>query len=278
MRIIPWAMRKPVFRPVDSDPDLEDIESLRSENSNSKDRGPRKYLFYDQRLDGTCIYCGATHDSDEHVPSRVFLDRPYPPNLPIVAACTSCNTSYSKDESYLAALLECVICGSVEPSDLRRPVIQKMLERSPALRSHLKEIMFIGPEGIVTQPDHDRVKRVLIKLAQGHIKYELAEIVYEADGRAWYSPLSNLSEEQLEDFENPSTGEIGVWPELGSRAFNDLIFGIDEEFGPFWWGVQEGRYRYWVDPDSPSEVRIVISEYLAVTVRFESVVNDTFGV
>ena len=42
-------------------------------------------------------YCGAYPDTRDHVPSKVLLDEPYPPDLPVIGACQRCNTSYSLD-------------------------------------------------------------------------------------------------------------------------------------------------------------------------------------
>ena len=43
--------------------------------------------FADERLVSGCVYCGGPEETNEHVPSRVFLDQPYPENLPGVDAC-----------------------------------------------------------------------------------------------------------------------------------------------------------------------------------------------
>ena len=72
---------------------------------------PRK-LFVDERLIGSCVYCGGAPDSRDHVPSKVLLDDPLPPDLPVVEACSTCNGNFSLDEEYLACFLECVFSGS----------------------------------------------------------------------------------------------------------------------------------------------------------------------
>lgn len=80
----------------------------------------------DERLvDTGCVYCGCllvdTIDLDrlraegpagrldeavsrqrtrDHVPSRAFLDRPFPPNLPVVECCRRCNNGFSLDERH----------------------------------------------------------------------------------------------------------------------------------------------------------------------------------
>src|SRR3989442_243424 len=97
-----------------------------------------KQLFYDTRLKGSCVYCGCAPESRDHCPSRVLLDEPFPSDLPVVEACTRCNGSFSKDEQYLACLIECVLCGSVEPDRIRRPKIRRILLENPALGALLR--------------------------------------------------------------------------------------------------------------------------------------------
>jgi hypothetical protein len=62
--------------------------------------------------------------------------------------------------------------------------------------------------------------------------------------------------------------ETPGWPEIGSRAFVDLIFcndtAYDLESG--WTVLQAGRYRYLVAQPGETIVRIVLSEYLAAEV------------
>ena len=59
-------------------------------------------------LERVCCYCGGYADTVDHVSSKVFLDEPYPDNLPVVPCCRNCNEEFSLDEEYVAVLLECV--------------------------------------------------------------------------------------------------------------------------------------------------------------------------
>jgi len=43
-----------------------------------------RHLFIDERLTGICVYCGGQSDTKDHVPSKVLLDKPYPPQLPML--------------------------------------------------------------------------------------------------------------------------------------------------------------------------------------------------
>jgi hypothetical protein len=93
--------------------------------------GPTAPCRHGRRLRANaCIYRGAQPGSKDHVPSRVFLDEPYPPGLPTVAACENCNAGFSLDEQYLACFLECVLCGSIDPAQLKRPKVKRVLLRS----------------------------------------------------------------------------------------------------------------------------------------------------
>src|SRR5690349_5967316 len=92
-----------------------------------------KHLFYDDRLKGFCVYCGGPEETRDHVPSKVLLDEPYPTPLPVVPACERCNGSFSLDEEYLACFIECTICGTTDPTKVRRPRIQRKLRDAPAL-------------------------------------------------------------------------------------------------------------------------------------------------
>ena len=112
-------------------------------------------------------------ETRDHVPSKVLLDEPYPANLPVVPACRACNESFSRDEEYLACLLECVLAGSTHVENFQRPKIRKILARRPALaavieasRHHDDGIMFT---------DRDRVRNVILKLVRGHMAFEMDE-------------------------------------------------------------------------------------------------------
>jgi hypothetical protein len=53
-----------------------------------------------------CIYCGADKDlTDDHVPPKLLLMRPYPENLITVPACEICNQSFQKDDEYMRTML-----------------------------------------------------------------------------------------------------------------------------------------------------------------------------
>jgi len=236
--------------------------------------------FADARLLLGCVYCGAREDSREHVPSRVFLDPPFPENLSIIGACRPCNNGFSLDEEYVACLVEVVIAGSTHPDAMRRPGIRRILERSPALRKKLEDAKVDGPSGTSFQPETSRVERVLRKLATGHAAYELAQECREAPQSIWWHPIHLLSPEQQEEFDAPAL--LTVFGEVGSRGMQRLKvveIGLVSQSGQEtkqhvilndWVEVQSGRYRYLAaDEGGTVFIRMVLGEYLAAEVTWE---------
>lgn len=226
---------------------------------------PRK-LFIDERLRNICVYCGTVPNTRDHCPSKVLLDLPYPQNLPVVEACEKCNQSFSLDEQYLACFLECAMCGSTQPEMLQREGIRRILEEMPHLAAEIQSSMAMSADGTkVWYPDMGRVTKVLLKLARGHLHYELG--VQERDRPATIEvfPLALMEAGQRKRFEYPYPDSLATWPELGSRAFlRACAFG--ELLGDGWQYVQEGRYRYLVGQREGNYAHIVIGEYLGCRV------------
>ena len=217
--------------------------------------------FSDERQRGFCAYCGGLTETKDHVPSKAFLDRPLPANLPKVPACQACNRSFSKDEQYMACLIECALAGSTNWEDIERDVVSRTLRRSPRLAARLEESRQVTLDGSTCfYMEHGRVRKVVLKLARGHGAYELGEPKIEEPDTVSILPTILLSASEIDAFEavpNPS-----YFPEVGSRAMQRLI-----EDGPGWIVAQPNNYRYLtVAAAGQIIVRFVIREYLACEV------------
>jgi hypothetical protein len=222
-----------------------------------------RHLFADARLTGNCVYCGGVPNTQDHCPSKVLLDEPLPPQLAVVDACESCNQGFSKDELYVACLIESVVCGSAAPHDVSRPKIRRLLEENSALASALGAGQHKDSMGNLTWDiDVARVRNVLLKLARGHIAYELSLPQLDEPDRFDFAPFALLSGEQRSAFESPIP-EFTGWPEVGSRAFIRASKAFAGAGSYPWIVVQPGRYRYLVDQSDGNFVQIVLSEYLA---------------
>lgn len=217
--------------------------------------------FSDERILSGCIYCGGPSDTREHVPSRVLLDKPYPANLPVVAACRTCNSGFSLDEEYLACIVECALAGEASPEKVSRPKIVRILRQRPALLARVRAAM-AGQAGM-PEVETLRVRSVIVKLAAGHAAYELSS-VHRSAAECEIAPFPAMTREQRLRFEHAPTG--AHWPELGSRAMQRLAHR-QAPAPTKWLPVQAGRYRYLAfAAESRTTVRIVLSEYLACEV------------
>ena len=164
----------------------------------------------DIRTLGSCAFCGGSTGTRDHCPSRVFLDEPYPNNLPVVNACSECNAGFSADEEYLACLVSCVIAGTTDPDQIDRKKIKRILLKKPALRSRI-DLSISESDGQTTyQPESDRVSTVVTKLAKGHALFELHELCIEPPTTIEILPLMLLHGERLDMFENPGQAFVGV--------------------------------------------------------------------
>ena len=218
----------------------------------------------DRRQTERCIYCGKANETREHIPSRVFLDTPYPEDLPTVGACYVCNQGHSLDEEYVACLIECAKVGSVNVNSIKREKIKSILSKKPSLKALLKEARTTidGVSGF--NIEIERIERILLKLAQGHILFEQNEPQREHPVAFAFGTLDGLTQPQRQQFEESPPMRLS--PEVGSRAMSrGIIFG--ESSCSQWIEIQPNHYRYltpWV-----GAVRIVLSEYVWCEVVWE---------
>lgn len=224
--------------------------------------------YSDDRTRGTCIYCGGSPETREHIPPRAFLDKPYPCDLPIVEACAKCNGGFSLDEQYMACLIDCVISGSADSNMVLRESTRNSMMHTPALADRITRARRETDDGIIFDVEHHRIVNIVKKVATGHVLYELGLLVPMEDAEVTIAPFPTLDQESVSRFENLGISEMTVWPEVGSRALQRLLIA-DENCENGWIHVQRGRYRYSVTQSDAIEARIVFSEYLACSVRWE---------
>lgn len=234
----------------------------------------------DDRLINGCIYCGGVAETRDHVPSRIFLEAPYPENLPVVGACQSCNQGFSKDEQYLVCFLESVLAGSSDPKDIQRPSVARAMKRSPALRARIEEAKTFYNGQLAFIPEEDRVKNVMLKLARGHAAFDLSQPCSEEPDHYWCGVLESLSQDVRDSFDAAHIQQL--FGEVGSRNMQRMFAaevsmqspsGDQQELHVVvndWVDVQEGYYRYLaVDDIGGVVVRIIISEYFAYEVGWK---------
>lgn len=223
--------------------------------------------FGDDRNKGYCVHCGGPSETRDHVPSKIFLDEPYPENLPVLPACFRCNNDLSTHEEYLACLLECILVGTAESAKLKRSRVATLLNHKPLLLERLRKAKS-DIDGIPSwSAEYDRVKAVILKLARGHAAYELNEPRIDVPSYIDFRPFPTMSDSEREAFEDLATGTVlAPWPEVGTRALQRLLIVESEIYEQRWLDVQENNYRFRVSTEDGLTVRIVLREYLACRV------------
>ncbi len=230
--------------------------------------------FVDQRQKASCIQCGAwigdVDTNRDHVPSKVLLRQPYPENLPVVDTCVDCNKGFSADEEYLHLFLHCVLRGSTDPEQHSDPKIARALQRHKKLRARIERSKteyrtIFGETRCVWEPERERVERIVMKNARGHVFYECGEPMLSEPQHVRAVPLAAMPSAAREGFENDGmAGELALWPEVGSRMMTRVLTGQDMRDG--WILVQDGVYRFRLQQGSGIVVRSVLFEYLATEV------------
>lgn len=233
-----------------------------------------------------CIYCGKKAVTREHVPSKVFLAKPYPDNLGIIPACFECNQSFSKDELFLSLLIEILKkrhSGSTYKFD------EGTKGRFHYNRTLVKEILNVVENNNLDQFEQ-RISRIIFKLAVGHSVFELSEGFCIKNGEVNYSFSPSMCEEEIEEFTLPFTIGGGPMPEIGSRVF-DRMMVIELDMEPVldheqtlkqklifldWVDVQDTKYAYTCYRFGDKiVVKIIISDFLhaKVVISTEKIID-----
>lgn len=220
-----------------------------------------------------CVYCGDKADTREHCPSRAFLNKPYPTDLPTVPACKHCNNGFSADERYTSAYIN-YLYEYYENSniDIFASNDENINEIADARRAVEKFVQ--------TSYSDERLMRIFTKLAICHATYEISAGYYGQDHtititRIVYGikPLLELAEWQ--ELERVEIISDEILPEIGSRAFRN-IYVVEMEMESTdgdgcripmllmdWVDVQEGFYKYQVYyKNGQVWVKMIIRDFL----------------
>jgi hypothetical protein len=139
------------------------------------DNFARPFTEKNKRHNSFCIYCGKKADTREHVPSKIFVDEPYPEGaFSIVPACFDCN-NYSNDEIYVASLVNKIFCALSGENQLRYKIVQ-VLGHDKRLDGKLINDINVIDGKVHIRWDTARLKRIILKLALGHIASKFDEV------------------------------------------------------------------------------------------------------
>lgn len=219
--------------------------------------------FADDRWSAFCAFCGAPPKTRDHVPPKIFLDRPYPENLPVVGSCLRCNNDASLDEEYVACLLEIAACGTINPDDLRRPKVARILAAKPLLAAKLASSLGSNGQYLLTEEDSARLSAVIEKIARALWAYETSETAGRGSAAVSYAQIAQLSNAQLDSFRALTHPDI--FPEVGSRMMSRVLVDEDGVIPVSWIEVQRSRFSFAIEI-AFSRVKMVLGDYLAAEV------------
>lgn len=128
-------------------------------------RGPRNH----RRAITTCIYCGRTAETRDHVPPKALLLEPWPNNLRTVPSCSPCNVDWSLDEQYLGIMIAHLthhpdIVARLDPGG----AIDRALEAAPLLDDRIIDSLSVDEVGRVRlTPEIGRMALIGEKITHG---------------------------------------------------------------------------------------------------------------
>jgi hypothetical protein len=125
-----------------------------------------------------CAYCGKPKKlTKDHVPPKLLLEQPYPPNLWTVPACEDCNASFKADDEYTRAVLTVDLranWNNAAQSNLR-PMLRSLqhpnaLGFAKYLAGQSKSARVLTPTGspvMVIEPDTERINKTGARIMRG---------------------------------------------------------------------------------------------------------------
>lgn len=227
----------------------------------------RPSLEKNKRFVSVCIYCRTNiADSREHLPSRIFLDTPYPEEYSIVPACIKCNRSFSTDEVYVSCFIDKF---RNVLSNYRIPLREKTVSSinyDNELAITLNEQIQIKREEVFIKYKPEQFSKILIKLAKGHLCQE-QDKVFESECKIEcnFKFKPDLTDDEIYHFEELPI--VDKASECGSDFTHGLFIvegvGLPTQIFILWNEIQDGNYRYltYFQHDK-YVVRIVICETL----------------
>ena len=225
---------------------------------------PAEYI--DQRIASVCCYCGDSNPlTVDHIPAKVFLDEPYPSQLPTVKACAKCNEKASMDEEYVACFLEALACGSTNDEVLERKKIVSALNHAPGLRRKIQDSLHFEETPCYTDVSEffSRYRTIVEKSAIGFSRWYGGIVAIPVDVKTFL--LDQLPAKSFEQFNNVANLHHEVYPEVASRLLH--IIAETNSTSVKWEIFQPERFRVAIWQRTHGiEIRMVFREIAGASV------------
>jgi hypothetical protein len=226
-----------------------------------------------------CVYCGEKSNTREHCPSKCFLKKPLPTDLPTVPACKKCNNSFSSDERYTKKVIDFLYMYYIQ-KDYSFNLPCKDDDRET------KEAREAAQNFIIKPYFDERMANVFRKLAICHAAYEISVGFFcdEWQGKPEYVSYVIRPMVGDETWKNLEYAEVidDFLPEIGSRVFGNIYViqlnaqDIDKAQQTQinvclldWTDIQNGYYKYQAFlREGKIFVKIIFYDFLYVEVVF----------
>jgi hypothetical protein len=241
-------------------------------------------------LDGTCVYCGAIADTNDHVPPQCLLDRPLPSNLLTLPACKRCNNQYSPHENLVRAIIGLV--GVHEKLVAERQHdgrLFRALERDAKLRGQIDAarrddgaIQLVGDVGLAFDTVFKKTARGLFWGLYGRlvpIEDLFLHMVSDQRFQTVDSVITEIRPSPLEDITDKPMSEISPnsWhtrqpvffmklAPAGGGAPQQRIFRLVRETAVDWICYQEGIFRVGFVKSKEGKAACVFDLWKSITV------------
>jgi hypothetical protein len=115
-----------------------------------------------------CVYCGTEPGgTSDHVPPKLLLRKPYPPNLRTVPSCGACNNGFSADEEYFRLAIIGLYCHTPEAEQLFDGPMSRSMDRRAALEELMFGSLVPAAGGAIADLDAARIGRIVGKITRG---------------------------------------------------------------------------------------------------------------
>lgn len=216
-----------------------------------------------------CPFCGNPADTQDHVPSKGFIDNIPKEGLRTIPCCKTCNNSFSLDEEYTFCAIECYVCETLTTEGIQREKVRATLNHSPKILYSIQELNK-GNTSNHIKIDWERVKNTIRKNLIGHAYFELSVEIEDIQD-FWVTDVNCLNKTEKDVFFSVELSKI--YPEIGTRlSTTPMIITLDGQPLNYlinnWQIVDDQNYKYFVSVKDKI-VKACIRNRIAAYMRFK---------
>lgn len=194
-----------------------------------------------------CIYCGLSGGTRDHVPPRIFLDKPYPQNYTTVPACQKCNQEFGNDDEYIAYWIEFMRAIECNNGVLDRTRIEAIFAHSTRLDDRIFNSLKVDSDNIPYMDfENSRIINFFKRVAVAHFFVNKGEKTNLNNWDILFF-LAKQSQPNTKRYEI-----LGHRPDFNKPVFHDNIS---------WEVIQPNNYKYFVDKNKKC-VFVCIRDFL----------------